>query len=140
MNTAMEPLSFAVEHVSVAVDEWDRAVAVIPDTVAARLTVASGEGVRDYGYGHHESRRFPADSYETRAVRVIFEALVAANVVQHGVQQFARFGSGYFYGFVVGVSGWDIDARTWADYATNKHIQVSGGIHVHNTGLSHFGD
>lgn len=127
-----------VAHVTVTLDRWERPVLVLPDDVAARLSVSSRTDVRDYGYGHFESRRFDADSYETRSIRTLFEAVLAAHPDEQGLSQYERFGTGYFYGWIVGDSGWDTAARTWKNYDTTKHLHV-GGIHLHHDGRSHFG-
>ncbi|WP_143664391.1 hypothetical protein [Streptomyces sp. NRRL B-24572] len=138
MTTAMTAPVLTAEQVTVALDCWDRPVAVVPDAVAARLAAASCEEVRDYGYGHHESRHFAADSYETRAVRAIFKALVDSHPDEPGVRQFDRYGVGCFYGFVVGISGWDCSTGYWKDGEAARHLSVAG-IHVNRDGRSHFG-
>ncbi|MCX4677674.1 hypothetical protein OG413_20595 [Streptomyces sp. NBC_01433] len=126
-------------QVTVTLDRWDRPVAVLPDDVAARLTVSSHAEVRDYGYGHFESRRFGPDTYETHAIRAMFEAVLAAHPDQQGLGQYERYGTGYFYGWIVGTSGWDTAAHTWKDYDATQHLQLVNGIHLHHDGRSHFG-
>ncbi|WP_031102407.1 hypothetical protein [Streptomyces sp. NRRL S-146] len=127
-----------VAHVTVTLDQWERPVIVLPDDVAARLAASSRTDVKDYGYCHFESRRFDADTYETRAIWMLFEAVLAANPDEQGLGQYERFGTGYFYGWIVGASGWDSAARTWKDYEATKHLHVHG-IHLHHDGRSHFG-
>ncbi|UQA96703.1 hypothetical protein [Streptomyces halobius] len=128
----------AVAHVTVTLDQWERPVVVLPDDVAARLAVSSRTDVRDYGYCHFESRRFDADTYEARVIRTVFEAVLAAHPDKQGLGQYERFGTGYFYGWVVGASGWDSTVRTWRDYDATKGLPVDG-IHLHHDGSSHFG-
>ncbi|MEU8911729.1 hypothetical protein [Streptomyces nigrescens] len=85
-------------QITVTLDQWARPVVVLPDEVAARLAVSSRIGVKDYGYCHFESRRFDADTYETRAIRVMSEAVLAVNPDEQVLSQYERFGTGYFYG------------------------------------------
>ncbi|WP_435060220.1 hypothetical protein [Streptomyces sp. bgisy060] len=130
--------TLSAECVTIALDQWGQPVAVLPDDVAARLSAASREQVKDYGYGHFESRRFPADSYETRAIHAIFEAVLAAHPEEQGLTQYQRYRSGYFYGFVVGESGWDLSAQSWRNYGATRHLRVYG-LHLDPRGSSHFG-
>ncbi|MEU5430539.1 hypothetical protein AB0H73_33750 [Streptomyces olivoreticuli] len=125
-------------RITVTLDRWDRPVVVLPDDVAARLAVSSRTDVKDYGYCHFESRRFDADTFETHAIRAMFEAVLTAHPDEQGLGQYQRFGTGYFYGWIVGASGWDMAACTWNDYETTKHLHVDG-IHLHHDGRSHFG-
>ena len=126
------------EQVTVRLDRCGQPVLVLPDDVAARLAVSAATGLRNYGYCHFESRRFDADTYETHAIRTMFEALVAAHPGEQGLSQYPRYGTGYFYGGIVGASGWDETTRTWKDWAATKHLHVHG-IHLHPDGRSHFG-
>ncbi|MFI1201691.1 hypothetical protein ACH4VR_19930 [Streptomyces sp. NPDC020883] len=123
-------------HVTITLDQWGRPVIVLPDDIAARLAASSRTDVKDYGYGHFESRRFDAGTYETRAIRTLFEAVLAAHPDEQGLGQYERFGTGYFYGWIVGASGWDADARTWKDGDITNLVY---GIHLHHDGRSHFG-
>ncbi|GGW94692.1 hypothetical protein [Streptomyces noursei] len=123
-------------HVTITLDQWERPVIVLPDDVAARLAASSRTDVKDYGYCHFESRRFGADTYETRAIRTLFEAVLAAHPDEQGLGQYEQFGTGYFYGWIVGASGWDMDARTWTDGDVANLVY---GIHLHHDGRSHFG-
>ena len=125
-------------QITITLDRWARPVVVLPDDVATRLAVSSRTDVKDYGYCHFESRRFDPDTFETRAIRTLFEAVLAAHPDEQGLGQYERFGTGYFYGWIVGASGWDSDAHTWRDYDTTKHLHVDG-IHLHHDGRSHFG-
>lgn len=125
-------------QITVTLDQWDRPVVVLPDDDAARLAISSRTDVKDYGYCHFESRRFDAGTYETRASRTMFEAVLAAHPDEQGLGQYERFGTGYFYGWIVGASGWDSAARTWRDYDATKHLHVDG-IHLDHNGRSHFG-
>ncbi|MGC5042419.1 hypothetical protein ACLQ16_03780 [Streptomyces albidoflavus] len=125
-------------QITVTLDRWDRPVVVLPDDVAARLAASSRVGVKDYSYCHFESRRFDADTYETQAIRIIFETVLAAHPDEQGLGQYERYGTGYFYGWIVGASGWDSAARTWKNYEATKHLHVDG-IHLHHDGRSHFG-
>ncbi|WP_432156018.1 hypothetical protein [Streptomyces sp. bgisy153] len=126
------------EQVTVQLDRWERPVILLPDDVAARLAVSARADVKDYGYGHFESRRFGGDTYETRAIRTMFEVVLAAHPGEQGLAQYERYGTGYFFGSIVGISGWDETARTWTDYEATKHLHVHG-IHLHHDGRSHFG-
>ncbi|MFJ9416651.1 hypothetical protein ACIRPT_21015 [Streptomyces sp. NPDC101227] len=138
MTAATSAAELTPAQITVALDTWDQPVLVLPDAIAERLAVSSRTDVRDYGYCHFESRRFAADTYETRAIRVMFEAVLAAHPDEQGLDQYERFGTGYFYGWIVGASSWDADARTWKDYDATKHLHVHG-IHLHHDGRSHFG-
>ncbi|MFP3991055.1 hypothetical protein U9R90_27015 [Streptomyces sp. E11-3] len=138
MTVPTAAADLTVAQVTVTLDRWDRPVLVLPDDIAARLGASSRMDVKDYGYCHFESREFDADTYETRAIRTLFEAVLAVHPDEQGLGQYERFGTGYFYGWIVGVSGWDMDARTWKDYETTKHLHVDG-IHLHHDGRSHFG-
>ncbi|MDX3695015.1 hypothetical protein PV726_32695 [Streptomyces europaeiscabiei] len=126
------------QQVTVRLDRWERPVLVLPDDVAARLAIAAATDVKDYGYCHFESRPFDADTFETRAIRTMFEAVLAVHPEEQGLGQFERYGTGYFYGWIVGASGWDEAARTWKDYDATKHLHVHG-IHLDHDGRSHFG-
>lgn len=125
-------------QVTICLDRWNRLVLVLPDDIAARLAVSSRDGVKDYGYCHFESRRFGTHEYETRAVRSMFEAVLAAHPGEQGLGQYEQFGTGYFYGWIVGASGWDMTARTWWHYEATKHLHVDG-IHLDHQGRAHFG-
>ncbi|NEW75467.1 hypothetical protein [Streptomyces rhizosphaericus] len=126
-------------QVTITVDQWHRPVAVLPDRIAIRLAVSSRDSVRDYGYCHFESRRFDADTFETRAIRALLEAVVQAYPEAQGVSQYRTYDVGYFYGSIIGASGWDMAARTWKNYAATEHLRVRRGIHLHHDGRSHFG-
>ncbi|MFE2157041.1 hypothetical protein ACFW9M_04420 [Streptomyces lydicus] len=126
------------EQITITLDTWDRPVVVLPDGIARRLAVSSRTDVKDYGYCHFESRRFGADTFETRAVRATFEAVLAAHPDAQGLGQYRRFGTGYFYGWILGASGWNSTAHTWRDYDATKNLHVDG-IHLHHDGRSHFG-
>ncbi|RLU79920.1 hypothetical protein CTZ27_35805 [Streptomyces griseocarneus] len=128
----------APAQITVTLDQWDRPVVVLPDDIAERLALSSRTDVKDYGYCHFESRRFGADTFETRAIRTMFEAVLALHPDERGLGQYERYGTGYFYGWIVSASGWDMTARTWNDYETTKHLHVDG-IHLHHDGRSHFG-
>ncbi|MFE0058742.1 hypothetical protein [Streptomyces sp. NPDC059003] len=138
MTDSTTTVGLAPAQVTITLDQWDRPVIVLPDAIAERLAASSRMDVRDYGYCHFESRRFASDTYETRAIRVMFEAVRAEYPAMHGLDQYERFGTGYFYGGIVGTSGWDSAARTWNDYEATKHLHVHG-IHLHPDGRSHFG-
>ncbi|WP_030780708.1 hypothetical protein [Streptomyces sp. NRRL S-920] len=132
-STTTAPLSPA--QVTMTLDQWDRPVVVPPDDVAARLSTSSAD-MKNYGYGQFESRRFGAETYETR--RTIFDAVLAAHPDALGLGQYERYGTGYFCGWTVGASGWDMDARTWKNYAATKHLHVYD-LHLNHDGSSHFG-
>ncbi|MGW1275565.1 hypothetical protein ACWD4V_01220 [Streptomyces tsukubensis] len=125
-------------QIAVALDWVDRPVVVLPDEVAARLSASSRTGVKNYGWGHFESVRFGADSYEAHAVRAMFRAVLTAHPDDPGLRQYERFGVGHIYGFIVGASGWDTGARTWRDYGTKRHLHVDPA-HLHPDGRVHFG-
>ncbi|WP_435244301.1 hypothetical protein [Streptomyces sioyaensis] len=138
MTASTTAAELTLAQVTITLDQWNQPVAVLPDDIAARLAVSSREGVKDYGYCHFESRRFDADTYETRAIRTVFEAVLAAHPGEQGLQQYEQFGTGYFYGWIVGASAWDTVARTWRDSDATKHLDVHG-IHLHHDGRAHFG-
>ncbi|WTF17880.1 hypothetical protein OG846_30385 (plasmid) [Streptomyces sp. NBC_01601] len=123
---------------TITLDHWDHPVVLLPDDIAARLAISAAEGVKDYGYCHFESRRFDADTFETRAIRTVMEAVRAEHPDEPGLGQYEQFGTGYFYGAIAGASAWDPAARTWRNYAATKHLHVHG-IHLHTDGGSHFG-
>ncbi|WP_370418945.1 hypothetical protein AB8O64_10845 [Streptomyces sp. QH1-20] len=125
-------------QITITLDQWTRPVVVLPDDIAARLAVSSRTGVKGYGYCHFESCRFNADTYETRAIRALFEAVLAEQPDEQGLGQYERFGTGYFYGWIVGASGWDSAARTWRNHDATKHLHVDG-IHLDHNGRSHSG-
>ncbi|MFD3514836.1 hypothetical protein [Streptomyces sp. NPDC058657] len=125
-------------QIALTLDSWDRPMVLLPDDMAARLSLSAKKGVKDYGYCHFESVRFDADTFETRAIRTIIEAVVAAHPDEAGLTQYHRWGTAYFYGTVVGVSGWNESTRSWADYQATKHLHVHG-LHLNHDGRSHFG-
>ncbi|MEV0437691.1 hypothetical protein AB0I84_40865 [Streptomyces spectabilis] len=135
-STTTAPLTRA--QITVTLDQWDQPVVVLPDDVAARLSTSSRTDVKGYGYGHFESRPYGSESYETRTIRTIFEAVLAAHPDTLGLGQYKRYGTGYFCGRTVGVSGWDMAARTWKDYAATKHLRAYD-LHLNHDGTSHFG-
>ncbi|WP_326693380.1 MULTISPECIES: hypothetical protein [unclassified Streptomyces] len=135
----MTGTKLTTEQITVTLDIWERPVVVLPDDVAARLSVSSRDGLRDYGYCHVESRQFDADTFETCAVRTILEAVQAAYPAELGLSQYRLFNVGSFYGWIIGASGWDTAARTWTDYDAHRHLTVRGA-HLHHDGRSHFGD
>lgn len=139
MTDATAAVELPPEQITVTLDTWDRAVVVLPDGIAERLSVSSRTDVKDYGYCHFESRRFDADTFETRAVRAIVEAVLATHPEEQGLGQYRRFGTAYFFGWIVGASGWDMDARTWKDYGATERLRVRSGVHLHHDGSSHFG-
>ncbi|MGG7574174.1 hypothetical protein [Streptomyces sirii] len=138
MTASKSPAELTAAQITVTLDTWDRPVVVLPDEIAERLTVSSRTNVKDYGYCHFESCRFDVDAWETHAVRTIFDVVVAAHPQEPGLGQYRQFGTGYFYGGIVGMSGWDMNARTWRDYDSTRHLHVHG-IHLHQDGRSHFG-
>lgn len=139
MAVATSTVDLTPAQITMTLDRYNRPVVVLPDDVAERLAVSSRVGVKDYGYCHFESSRFDADTYETRAIHAIFRAVLAEHPDQQGLAQYEQFGTGYFYGWTVGASGWDMAARTWMDYDATKHLHVDGS-HLHHDGRSHFGD
>ncbi|MBZ6476751.1 hypothetical protein [Streptomyces griseocarneus] len=138
MTAPTAAVDLTPEQITVPLDTWDRPVVVLPDDVAARMAASSRTDVKNYGYCHFESRRFSPDSYETRAIQTIFESVLAAHPDEQGLGQYERYGTGYFYGYIVGTSGWDASARTWRDYENTQHLHVDG-IHLRHDGRSHFG-
>ncbi|WP_406153037.1 hypothetical protein OG217_05105 [Streptomyces sp. NBC_01023] len=138
MTASTTAADLTTAQVTITLDQWDRPVVLLPDDVAARLAVSSRTDVRNYGYGHFESRVFGVDTYETRAIRTIFAAVLSAHPDDRGLAQYERFGTGYFYGWTVGVSGWDSAVRTWRNYNATKHLHVDG-LHLEHDGRSHFG-
>ncbi|AKN68698.1 hypothetical protein QR97_01760 [Streptomyces sp. PBH53] len=141
MTSTTPVADLTMDQVTISRDRYDRAVVVLPDAIAERLAVSSHTDVKGYGYNHFESRPFDADTWETRAVHAIFDALLQAcpEERQWGLGQYRRYGTGYFYGWVVGESGWDTEARNWKDPEATKHLHVNYGLHIHHDGRSHFG-
>ncbi|MER5301389.1 hypothetical protein ABT039_18205 [Streptomyces lasiicapitis] len=135
-STTVAPLTRA--QITMTLDQWGQPVVVLPDDVAARLATSSRMGIKDYGYCHFESRSYGSESYETRAIRTIFEAVLATHPDALGLGQYERYGTGYFCGWTVGASGWDMATRTWKDYAATKHLRVYD-LHLNHDGSSHFG-
>ncbi|MFD7334865.1 hypothetical protein ACFV98_02530 [Streptomyces violascens] len=139
MTATTSAAELTTEQILITVDAWDRAVLLLPDPIAERLAASSHDGVKDYGYCHFESRRYSAGAWETRAVHAMFEAVLAAYPDHQGLSQYRKYGCGYFYGWVVGESGWDITARTWSSSEKTSSRRSLCGIHINHDGTSHFG-
>jgi hypothetical protein len=124
--------TLAVDDVTVTTDLMGRPYAVLPDDVAAPLAAASREGVDPNAVGvYFESATHAADSWVATTVRTIFDAVLSSPVAAeddhaHGLSQYRKWDGGTFYGFIVGRSAWDMDARWWADYRHTRHLHVSG--------------
>ncbi|MFF5655234.1 hypothetical protein [[Kitasatospora] papulosa] len=124
--------ALAVDDVTVTTDHNGRAYAVIPDAVARPLAAAALEGIDPEARGiFFESAPHPADSWAATTVRTIFEAVLASPVAAEDIHAFGlnlyrRFDGGTFYGFVVGASGWDTEARWWRDYKNTRDVRVRG--------------
>ncbi|MFF4543693.1 hypothetical protein ACFY1J_05510 [Streptomyces sp. NPDC001406] len=132
MATVTAAPTLAVTDVTVTTDNMGRAYAVIPDAVARPLAVAALQGIDPNARGiFFESDAHPADSWVATTVRTIFDAVLASPVAAevdhaHGLWLYRKFDGGTFYGFIVGESGWDADARWWRDYPQAGDLRVRG--------------
>lgn len=132
MSIATAAPALTVEQVTVTTDHMGRAYAVVPDAVARLLRTASLKGIDPEARGiSFESAPCPADSWEAATVRVIFEAVLASPVAADddhacGLRLYRKYDGGEFFGFIVGESGWNPDARWWRDYATTGDVRVGG--------------
>ncbi|MFD5814672.1 hypothetical protein [Streptomyces sp. NPDC127038] len=130
--TATTPRTLTTDDVTVTTDHAGRLYAVIPDDIARPLTVASLKGIDPQARGmFFESDPHPADSWAATTVRSIFEALLASPLAHEdvhtwGLGQYREFGGGTFYGFIVGESGWDPEARWWRDQERTGDLCVRG--------------
>ena len=134
----MERPELTPDAIAVTVDRFGCVFAVIPDMIAAPLGVASRTDVRGFGWNEFESCRFPADSWETRTVRTIFEAVIAEAPNELGLTHYHRYNCGHFYGSACGQSAWDADRQTWRNYQRDRHM-ICGPLNISHDGRAYFG-
>lgn len=126
--------------VTVTCDMGGRPIVVLPDEDARRLAVASRRGwVEVVGFAYGYGNVFPVDSVEGRLAAAILTA-----VAEHGQTESTCGPSdremaerGYFYGFIIGVSGWDSERQWWAfDVSSPEHREISpsGSLGRHHSG------
>jgi hypothetical protein len=128
--------ALTVDEVTVTTDHMGRVYAVVPDEIARPLALASRAGIDPEARGiSFESAPQAADSWTATTVRTIFEAVLASpaaadDVHTCGLGLYRKYDGGTFYGFVVGASGWDMEARWWRDYRQTDDLRVSGNANI----------
>ncbi|MYW67197.1 hypothetical protein GTY65_24465 [Streptomyces sp. SID8379] len=150
MSTAATfAVELSVESVTFSVDPYGRGVVLLPDAVAACLAVAA-EGHMDGDGSYFESRSFDAQDWQTRTMRTIFEALVGPGreaFTQLGLElremvsidqleASMRYGAGHWYGFVVGVSGWNTEDSYFVP--DTEHLCVRANLNIRPDGRGFF--
>ncbi|MFI1012587.1 hypothetical protein [Streptomyces sp. NPDC020965] len=138
MDAATPLAELRLAQIAVPLNWWGRPTVVLPDAVAERLAMAGPADGKHYGHSRLEVRRFDADTYETRAVHAILQAVIGLYPEEWGVAEYERFGTGHFCGWIVGESGWSMVARTLKNCAATQHLNVDP-VHLHPDGRSHFG-
>jgi hypothetical protein len=132
MTTATTAPTLTADAVTVTTDNCGRAYAVVPDDVARLLAVAAVQGINPEARGiFFESDAHPADSWAATTVRTVFDAVLASPVAAedhhaHGLWLYRKYDGGTFYGFIVGESAWDADARWWREYGKHNDLIVRG--------------
>lgn len=132
--------------VTVTADHMGREIITIPDAVAQILRGYIADGWREFpGVADGESREFPAGSWVYTVTATIVDAYARSEVpatvtgrdAERARQSRDHAPHGCGYAFIVGVSGWDADARWWRDYAITVHLHVHASPHLTDHGRAY---
>jgi len=122
----MPALSTDHRTMTVTQDQMGRTVVVIPDTDVRDLQAEVTRGWTElYGVADGYSREFLPGTWAYDMTRAILAA-VAERAEDERDRREAGGPDPRAIVFVCGTSGWDADARWWADYDRTKDLHVSG--------------
>lgn len=125
------------DEIVVTRDDGGRLVVVLPDPVASALAFASRQVINP-GAIDERPRSYPAGSPVASTMRRIFAVVASSPVASERVDPSGPTDSeqawdGACFGFLVGTSAWDHNARWWTfnvDSLEHRALTCMGSVHI----------